>query len=121
MNWKWGKRKIYIQFIRTILDLNFLRESFVTDITDYLKNDVYTVIKPSTSPVIKPSKSAPQLNTLTNINCIGSPAFSYDERYCRYNDDTNWLSQRFPETSTKNTKDTQEEEGKTSWLKRLFK
>ena len=108
-----------IQFIRTILDLNFLRESFVTDITDYLKNDVYTVIKPSTSPVIKSSKSAPQLNTLTNINCIGSPAFSYDERYCRYNGDTNWLSKRFPEARTKDTQ--QEEEVNTSWLKRLFK
>lgn len=46
-----------IQFIRTILDVNFLRTSFTKDITNYLKNDVYTSF-------IKPSASAPQLNLL---------------------------------------------------------
>jgi len=45
-----------IQFIRTILDINFLRTSFIKDITNYLKNEVYTSIKPSAS--------APQLHLL---------------------------------------------------------
>lgn len=80
-----------IQFIRTILDLNFLRESFVRDITDYLKNDV--------CKVIKPSASAPQLNILTNLkskentaqNGYGDPLTSYGERYAPYKNEIKLL------------------------------
>ena len=75
-----------IQFIRTILDVNFLRTSFIKDITQCLKNEIYRVIKPSVS--------APQLNILTNLKCKEStcqngyddPVITYDARYGNNNE-----------------------------------